>query len=57
VIANRNNVQGGGVGIYIKEGIKFNLLPSMSVFVDRVLETIFVEIHPKNSKLIIIGSV
>jgi hypothetical protein len=34
-----------------------NLLPSMSVFVDRVLETIFVEIHPKNSKQIIIGSV
>jgi hypothetical protein len=53
----RNNVQGGGVGMYIKDGIKFNLLPALSVFVDRVFESLFVEIHPKNSKKIIVGTV
>jgi exonuclease III len=52
----RNNVQGGGVAIYVKSSIKFSPLPQLSVFVDRVFESIFIEITPPNSSKIIVGS-
>ncbi len=39
-----NNVQGGGVGIYVKSGFKSNHFPLYSIFVDRVFESIFTEI-------------
>jgi endonuclease/exonuclease/phosphatase family metal-dependent hydrolase len=53
----RNNVQGGGVGIFVKKNLKFKLLPEKSVFVDRVLESIFVEIEFDRNNTCIIGSV
>jgi hypothetical protein len=31
-----NNVQGGGVGIYVKSNLKFNVLSTQSIFVDRI---------------------
>jgi hypothetical protein len=52
----RNHVQGGGVGIYVKSGINFTPLQQLSVFVDRVFESIFIEIKPANCNKIIIGS-
>ena len=40
----RNNVQGGGVGIYVKSNFSFNILPDLSIFVDRVFESLSLEI-------------
>ena len=37
-----NNVQGGGVGIYIKTKFSFNLMPEYSIFMDRIFESIVV---------------
>jgi hypothetical protein len=44
------NVQGGGVGIYVKKGIRYNILKESSIFIDKVLESLFLEIHDQSSK-------
>jgi Reverse transcriptase (RNA-dependent DNA polymerase) len=51
-----NNVQGGGVGIYLKNCFNYSLLPEFSLFVDRVLETIFIEVYTSNNTKLTIGS-
>jgi len=51
-----SNVQGGGVGIYVKKGIRYNILKESSIFIDKVLESLFLEIHDESSKYIV-GSV
>ena len=35
-----NLTQGGGVGIYLKKNLKFNILNDKSIFVDRVFESV-----------------
>jgi hypothetical protein len=55
--SRRNNVQGGGVGIYVKSGLTFNLKPQLSIFVDRVFESIFIEVQPASSPKFLVGSV
>jgi exonuclease III len=52
-----NNVQGGGVGIFIKNCFKYTHLPGLSLFVDRVLESIFVEVQVNNNSKLTIGSI
>jgi hypothetical protein len=52
----QNGVQGGGVGIYIKNVFKFTILQEISIFHDRLFESIFCEISC-NSKKIIVGSI
>jgi exonuclease III len=51
-----NNVQGGGVAIYVKSCFTVNELPQYSVFIDKIIETIFVEIITPSKKKITIGS-
>ena len=51
----RNNVQGGGVGIYVKKIFSYTVNNELSVFVDRILESLFIEVSI-NSKKICIGS-
>ena len=46
----RNSVQGGGVGIYIKSKFTFNILDDLSIFMDRIFESLTVEITV-NSKM------
>jgi hypothetical protein len=41
----------------VKLGLKFNLKPQLSIFVDRVFESIFIEIQPATSPNFIVGSV
>jgi hypothetical protein len=53
----RNDVQGGGVGIHVRKGLKFNLLPQLSTFVDRKYESILIETETPNLTKIMIGSV
>ena len=43
-----SNTQGGGVGIFINKNLKFKELPELSVFIDKVIETIFVEVELPN---------
>ncbi len=54
---SRTNFRGGGVGIYIKENITFHLIDVQSIFHERVLETILVEITLHGGKKIVIGSI
>ena len=51
-----NNTQGGGVGIYIKTKFSFNLVPEFSIFLDRIFESIVVEINVNPSTKIYIAS-
>jgi hypothetical protein len=51
-----NNTQGGGVGIYAKNMYNFAHLSTVSVFHDRLFESIFCEVAI-GSKKIVIGSV
>lgn len=52
----KNNVQGGGVGIYVRKGIQFKVLKDISTFMDKVIETLFIEVT-ENKQKYIIGSV
>ncbi len=48
-----NDIQGGGVGFYIKTGISYCIDIASTVFHDRVLETLIIEINLNNNKLLI----
>jgi len=49
-------VQGGGVGIFVKNGLSFKINPNYSIFQDRVFESLFIDIKVSNAKTITIGS-
>ena len=51
------NTQGGGVGIYIKQTFKYNVLSAQSIFVDRIFESLFIQLSLPNSKKCIIGTI
>jgi hypothetical protein len=55
----RHNTQGGGVGIYIKDHINFKVLDGLSVFVDRIFESIFIEVSlpDSNKKFLLVLSI
>jgi hypothetical protein len=48
-----NNVQGGGVGIYVRSHLSYSVSAIYSVFSDRLFESIFVEVTLQNSKILI----
>jgi len=50
------NTQGGGVGIYIKKGFRYRILQESSIFIDKVFESIFIEVFDESSKYIV-GSI
>jgi hypothetical protein len=39
-----NNTQGGGVGIYVRNNVSYSLNKPLSVFVDRIFESIFIDV-------------
>ena len=45
----RGNTQGGGVGIYVKKDIDYSINSTLSIFFDRVFESLAIEITLKNS--------
>ena len=53
----RTNARGGGVGIFVKNNIVYNVLNQYSVFLDRIFESLFIEITDDNNQKIVIGSV
>ena len=52
----RTNARGGGVGIFVKNNIVYNL-NQYSVFRDCIFESLFIEITDDNNQKIVIGSV
>jgi exonuclease III len=52
----RDNMQGGGVAIYVKKNYNFSVINKYSSTVDKVAETLFIELKFKNKKFIF-GSV
>ena len=53
----RSETRGGGVGIYVKNHLSFKILKQYSVFVERIFESLFIEITLSGNKKIIVGSV
>ena len=56
-VKSRFSKQGGGVGLYFKNGIKFKIINEKSIFMDQVLETIFAEITLPSNKKAVVGSI
>jgi len=53
----RTTSSGGGVAIYIKNGLPFKLLPNLSIFIDKLFESLFLEITLLNGKKFTIASI
>ena len=53
----RQTARGGGVGIYVKKHLSYKILKQYSVFVERIFESLFVEVSLSNNKKIVIGSI
>ena len=49
--------RGGGVSIYIKNHLSFKILKQYSIFVERIFESLFIEVNLSWKKKIIDGSV
>jgi hypothetical protein len=56
LLTRSNSTQGGGVGIYVRKGIHYRVLREKSTFIDKVIESIFIEVTENNKKFIV-GSV
>lgn len=52
----RNNVQGGGVGIFVKSDLHFSVDVASSIFVDRIFESILLEVTVNRNKKILVAS-
>jgi hypothetical protein len=50
-------VQGGGVGFYFHNNVRFKVIEESSIFVDRIIETLFAEVWITPQKKIIIGTI
>ncbi len=55
-VKSRENRQGGGVGLYIKNGIQFQVLSEKSLFLEYIIESVVVEIVLENKKKIAVVS-
>ena len=49
--------QGGGVGFYIRDNLKYIIRQDISIFIDKIIETLFIKINLSNGKNIIVGSI
>ncbi len=57
IFKTRGASQGGGVGMYIKNNYRFNILETNSLFIDQIIETLFIEVWLSSNKKIILGTV
>ena len=46
---------GGGVGIYVKNHLSYKTLKQYSIFVERIFESLFIEVSLSGNKKVIIG--
>jgi hypothetical protein len=50
IYKSRQKSHGGGIGIYLKKGIIFKILPEKSTFIEKLYESIVIEITAKKGK-------
>jgi hypothetical protein len=55
-VISRENRQGGGVGLYIKNGLQYQILKEKSLFLEYVIESIVAEIILSCKKKIVVVS-
>jgi Endonuclease/Exonuclease/phosphatase family len=53
----RESSQGGGVAIYVKIGLNFNVVNKYSFSIDKVAESLFIELQTKDRKKYFFGSI
>jgi hypothetical protein len=51
-----NNAQGGGVAIYVKSCFCFTVIHKYTMSIDKIVDSIFVEVNVSKSKKIVIGT-
>ncbi len=56
-LKSRKNRQGGGVGLYFKNGLQYKILDGKSIFMESVIETIVAEVILPSSKKIVVASI
>jgi len=57
IIKTRSNARGGGVGMYIKKSVAYRIMDQYSIFSERLLETLVVEVSMQGGRRALIGSV
>lgn len=57
VNVNQQNKVGGGVGIFVKDALKFRVIDGMSAVIDNILECLTIEIYYKEKKNVMISCV
>ena len=55
IYSSRSSATGGGVGIYVRDNISFDLNHALSLFVDRIYESISINIYIQNKKYTIVN--
>lgn len=56
VFKQRKDSTGGGVGFYIHSSVKFKILEELSLFHEKILETLFIEVELSPNNKFIIGN-
>lgn len=57
IYKTRSNFAGGGVAIFVHSSLKFSILNEYSIFKEKIIESLFIEIEFYNKKKIILGNV
>ena len=55
--ANTGRGVGGGVGLYVSEGLHFETLKELSIFLPRIFESLFIKIKLASNKFLIVGNI
>ena len=53
---NRSQAKGGGTAILIKKELKYNTRKDLDIFIEKKVESVFIEILSKSNKHIVVGS-
>ena len=53
---NRSQAKGGGTAILIREGLKYSTRKDLDVFIEKKVESVFIELLTKSNKHIVVGS-
>jgi exonuclease III len=53
----RKNGQGGGVGLYVKNGLAFSTNKTCSIFIDKLYESHLINLSMPNGKKVLVGSI
>ena len=56
VYKTRTNFVGGGVGFYVNKSLKFSVLNDYSIFQEKIIESLFIEIELSNRKKLVVGN-